>query len=190
MAEYFAQNPTSINLDFVITTGHMSGHHLDESLWMTERPDIVSNAKIAIACEHFGALEWKDQFNTAGKPTYKATGKLEPMWTMANASQASDVLHELYLDAFEGTPDSLRMALVAPGRLNGSRSMWYGVGGSATLGRSNLPTIGIIPQPDYLWASMVDGGWSKLDVPTAITQIEVILRLITSLDARWLLGTL
>ncbi|KAJ6607919.1 hypothetical protein B0H10DRAFT_2166689 [Mycena sp. CBHHK59/15] len=100
------------------------------------------------------------------------------------------MLHELYLDAFAGTPESLRMALIAPQWLNGSRSMWYGVGGSGTLGRSNLPTIGIIPQPDYLWASMVDGGWSKLDVPTVITQINVTLTLISSLDAKFVQGAL
>ncbi|KAJ7911057.1 hypothetical protein B0H13DRAFT_1614943, partial [Mycena leptocephala] len=107
-----------------------------------------------------------------------------------NGSKASDVLHELYLDSFAGTPESLRMALLAPQRLNGSRSMWYGVGGAGTLGRSNIPTIGIIPQPDYLWSSMVDGGWSKLDIPAAVAQINVILRLITSLDAKYVLGTL
>ncbi|KAJ7367610.1 hypothetical protein DFH08DRAFT_676732, partial [Mycena albidolilacea] len=102
-----------------------------------------------------------------------------------NVSKASDVLHQLYLEAFAGTPDSLRMALIAPQRLNGSRSMWYGVGGAGTLGRSNVPTIGIIPQPDYLWSSMVDGGWSKLDIPTVVAQINVILQLITSLDAKY-----
>jgi hypothetical protein len=54
---------------------------------MTERPDIVANAKIAIACEHFGALEWKDQSSpNKPVPVYKATGKLEPMWTMASVS--------------------------------------------------------------------------------------------------------
>ncbi|KAJ7190211.1 hypothetical protein GGX14DRAFT_382437, partial [Mycena pura] len=111
-----------------------------------------------------------------------------------NESKASGGLHESYLNAFEGTPDSLRMALVAPGHLNGSRSMWYvsgyrlsntsryGVGGSATLGRSSIPTVG---QPDYLWASMVDGGWSKLDFPMLVTQVNVILDLIGKLDARY-----
>ncbi|KAJ7165857.1 hypothetical protein C8R46DRAFT_900290 [Mycena filopes] len=108
---------------------------------------------------------------------------------MVNSSKASDTLHQLYEDAFAGTPDTLRMAMIAPKSLNGSRSM-YGVGGSGTLGRSNIPTVGIIPQPDYLWTSMVDGGWSKLDIPTAVTQINVILRLINSLDARWVAGTL
>lgn len=30
---------------------------------------------------------------------------------------------------------------------------------------------------------MSDGGWSKLDIDTAVTQIDVILQLITTLDA-------
>jgi hypothetical protein len=49
---------------------------------MDERPDILQNAKAAIVCEHFGAMEWKDSFST-GAPVYQATGRLEPMWTMA-----------------------------------------------------------------------------------------------------------
>lgn len=67
---------------FVITTGHMSGGHLDETQWMKQRPDILQNAKAAIVCEHFGAIEWKDDFSGT-RPEYKPTGRLEPMWTMA-----------------------------------------------------------------------------------------------------------
>ncbi|KAJ6619920.1 hypothetical protein B0H10DRAFT_1792668 [Mycena sp. CBHHK59/15] len=108
----------------------------------------------------------------------------------SNASSPSNMLYELYLDAFEGTPETLRMAMIAPQIVDGKKSMWYGVGGSSTLGYSNIPTVGIIPQPDYLWASMVDGGWSKLDVPMAVTQINVILRLIQSLDQKFMAGQL
>lgn len=50
--------------------------------------------------------------------------------------------------------------------------------------------ISIIPQPDYLWAALSDGGWSKLDVPTAVEQINVVLRLLTALDARHSEGSL
>ncbi|KAJ7491995.1 hypothetical protein FB451DRAFT_1216566 [Mycena latifolia] len=189
MAEYFAAHPLNINIDFVITTGHMSGHHLNESAWMDERPAIMQNAKAAIVCEHFGAIEWKDNFKT-GKPVYEPTGKFEPMWTMVNSSSASNMLHEMYLDAFEGTPETLRMAMVSPQIVNGVKSMWYGAGGSSTLGYSNIPTIGIIPQPDCLWSEMVDGGWSKLDVNMAITQINVILRLVESLDQKFVAGKL
>jgi hypothetical protein len=60
----------------------MSGHLLDEENWMAERPEIMQNAKAAVVCEHFGALEWKDVLNDDGKLEYKATGQLEPMWTM------------------------------------------------------------------------------------------------------------
>ncbi|KAJ7476992.1 hypothetical protein B0H11DRAFT_1726823, partial [Mycena galericulata] len=105
-----------------------------------------------------------------------------------NASAASDKFHALYLDAFAGTPESLRMALLTPKKFNGTRSTWFGVGGSATLGHSSIPTIGIIPEPNYLWASMVDGGWSRLDLPTVITQINVILKLISGLDAKYVQG--
>ncbi|KAJ7879996.1 hypothetical protein B0H14DRAFT_2708176 [Mycena olivaceomarginata] len=189
MAEYFAAHPIHLNIDFVITTGHMSGKHLNESAWMDERPEILQNAKAAIVCEHFGALEWKDNFRS-GKPVFEPTGKYEPMWTMVNSSSASDELHQLYLDAFEGTPESLRMAMVAPQVVNGVKSQWYGAGGSSVLGYSNIPTIGIIPQPDYLWAAMTDGGWSRLDVNMAITQINVILRLIESIDQKFVAGKL
>lgn len=65
----------------VMTTGHMSGHHLDETLWMSERPAIRRNAKTAIVCEHFGAMEWKDKLQS-GKLVYGPTGQMEPMWTM------------------------------------------------------------------------------------------------------------
>ncbi|KAF5360072.1 hypothetical protein D9758_007552 [Tetrapyrgos nigripes] len=188
MAEVFAQHRPTISIDFVITTGHMSGHHLNESAWMDERPEIMANAKAAIVCEHFGALEWKDDFST-GSPVYKPTGDLEPMWTMANGSSGS-LLHELYIESFSGTEDKLRMALLAPQVVNGKSSMWYGAGGSSVLGASSIPTIGIIPQPDYLWAALVDGGWSKLDIPTAVEQINVILRLVTKLDEAYANGQL
>ena len=102
MAEYFAQNRPTINLEyvlsdlqrrhrlmafsFVITTGHMSGGLLNESAWMGQRPDLLRNAKAAVVCEHFGAIEWKDEFGPDGKPVYRPTGRMEPMWTMAYAS--------------------------------------------------------------------------------------------------------
>ncbi|KAJ4497607.1 hypothetical protein C8R41DRAFT_759288 [Lentinula lateritia] len=109
---------------------------------------------------------------------------------MANDSSASDFLHELYIDAFNGTSDSLRMAMVSPQVVDGTKSTWYGAGGSSILGYSNIPTVGIIPQPDYLWASMVDGGWSRLNISEAIEQIHVILRLLTMLDNAFTSGQL
>ncbi|KAK0500026.1 hypothetical protein EDD18DRAFT_1068893, partial [Armillaria luteobubalina] len=99
-----------------------------------------------------------------------------------NSSSRSKLLRNAYLQSFEGVDEEIRMALLYPARVNGVRSRWYGAGGSSTMGRSKLPTLGIIPQPDYLWAAMVDGGWSKLSIPVAVEQINTILRLISLLD--------
>ncbi|KAJ7917551.1 hypothetical protein B0H13DRAFT_324877 [Mycena leptocephala] len=137
---------------------------------------------------HFGAIEWKDSFGT-GRPVYEPTGKFEPMWTMVNSSSASDQLHELYLDAFEGTPDTLRMAMIAPQVVNGVKSMWYGRVEAAPLG---IRTFHYWDNTTarLLVGRMSDGGWSKLDVNMAVTQINVILRLISSLDAKFVAGQL
>ncbi|KAF8231530.1 hypothetical protein L208DRAFT_1276713 [Tricholoma matsutake] len=108
----------------------------------------------------------------------------------SNDSSASNLLHSLYFESFVDTPDSLRMALLAPQTVNGTVYQWYGAGGSSTLGGSKIPTIGIIPQPDYLWASMVDGGWSRVDMREVITQLNVIISLISRLDEKFASGDL
>ncbi|KAF9446851.1 hypothetical protein P691DRAFT_672671, partial [Macrolepiota fuliginosa MF-IS2] len=107
-----------------------------------------------------------------------------------NDQNHSDLLHQLYTEAFEGTSEQLRMALLAPQVIGNMTYQWYGAGGSSVLGRSDLPTIGIIPQPDYLWAAMPDGGWSKLDIDMAIEQIHVVLRTIVGLDGMYSAGQL
>jgi len=184
LAEYFSRQRPGINLDFIMTTGHLSGGKLNESAWMTERPDLMANAKASINIEHLGAIEWKDEQTSEG-PVYGPTGLLEPMWTFANSSAHSDEIRSVYLESFEGSPDSLRMALLNPLIVNGVLSNWYGVGGSSTLGYSDIPTLGIIPQPDYLWASMIDGGWSKYNHGQAVAQLEVLIKVISTLDKQY-----
>ncbi|KAH7025123.1 uncharacterized protein B0I36DRAFT_274844 [Microdochium trichocladiopsis] len=187
LAEYFSRNLPFINLDLVMTTGHLSGDKLNESDWMGQRPDLMANAYAEISIEHFGAIEWKDVQTESG-PVYTATGWTEPMWTFANGSSESDAMRSTYLEAFEGSPDYLRMALLQPLRVNGVRSKWYGVGGASKWGYSDVPSVGIIPQPDYLWASMIDGGYSKYDHDQAVAQLEVIIRAIKSLDQQFCSG--
>ncbi|KAF9267946.1 hypothetical protein L218DRAFT_654296 [Marasmius fiardii PR-910] len=191
MAEALAPAGLDINVDFVITTGHMSGGHLNESLWKDQEPgpSIIKNAKAIISCEHFGAIEWKDEVQD-GKLVYSSQDNLEPMWTMANDTNHSELLQQLYLDSFEGTSSQLRMALLAPQVVQGKLARWFGVGGIAQFGHTNIPTLGIIPQPDYLWAAMVDGGWSKLNIPIAIEQVNVILRLVEKLNEQHASGQL
>ncbi|KAL0071162.1 translation elongation factor 2 [Marasmius tenuissimus] len=189
MAEALASRGLDINIDFVITTGHLSGGHVNESLWKDQVPSILRNAKVVISCEHFGAIEYKDTYKD-GKLVYAPTGKLEPMWTMTNDTNHSDVVQKLYLESFEGTSDLLRMALLAAQRVKRKLAKWFGVGGIAQIGHSKIPALGIIPQPDYLWAAFPDGGWSKLNISIAIEQVNVILTLVEKLNAKHVSGEL
>ncbi|KAH8899003.1 hypothetical protein GQ53DRAFT_878308 [Thozetella sp. PMI_491] len=189
IAEYFARNRPSINLDFVATTGHLASGFLNETDWFGQRPDLLANAKAAINLEHLGAVEWQD-VKKDGKLVYEATGRAEPWWTFANDSSLSTPLRDAYLGAFDGTPDRLRVPLLDPLVVNGVRSSWSGVGGSSTLGWSQIPTLGILAQPDYLWKSIADGGWSLYDHEIAVAQIEAIIRTIARLDELHSDGTL
>jgi hypothetical protein len=136
----------------------MSGGHLDEKLWMRQRPEIRRRAKAAILCEHFGAIEWKDVWRD-DVPVYEPTGRLEPMWTMAYVSfslfmvsiytkllahyrserhtEEQEILHKSYIDAFDGTPDWLRMAMVSPQKVGGIKYRWY-VNCSNQISRNNF----------------------------------------------------
>lgn len=39
-------------------------------------------------------------------------------------------------------------------------------------------------------ASMIDGGWSKYDHGQAIAQLEVLIRVVKTLDSQYVAGTL
>ncbi|KAF3016481.1 hypothetical protein E8E14_009582 [Neopestalotiopsis sp. 37M] len=168
----------------VITTGHQSGNRINQTAWMDERPSIMQNAKAAIVIEHLGAIEWRDQQTPDGGLVYAPTGRMDPMWSLANDSDRSAGIRQAYLDAFDASPSSVRTALLSPRSVNGVRSPWYGVVGAEQLGYSDIPTIGIIPEPDYLLAAVIDGGWSKYDHNQAIGQLEALIRVIETLDAQ------
>ncbi|KAK0223594.1 hypothetical protein IW262DRAFT_1295343 [Armillaria fumosa] len=61
-----------------------------------KRPDLLKNAVAAVVCEHCGTIEWKDNFSTEA-PEFKATEKLEPVWTVANSSDRSTLLRHSYI---------------------------------------------------------------------------------------------
>lgn len=62
----------------------------------------------------------------------------------SNSSVNSANMRTVYTESFDGSPDSLRMALLNPLTVNGVRSQWYGVGGSSALGYSHIPTVGYV----------------------------------------------
>jgi hypothetical protein len=78
------------------------------------------------------------------------------------------------VDALEGSAD--RAAVVNP--VNGG---FLGEGNA--LSRAGVPTIGYIPQPNYLLAGPADGCIDKLNADLMHSQIQVFAKLIHRINA-------
>jgi len=190
MLEYFAAHPLSLNIEVVIETGHMASGLLNESAWMGQRPDIMENARAALMIEHLGAKQYKDVWEN-GVPVYQYTGKTEAIFTYANGSSKSDFIRQAYLQSYDDTPDYMRMPLITANVVDGKViGHWPGLGGASTIGFSGIPTIGLEVQPDYLWAFMIDGGWSRFDGAQAVNQVETLIKTAFAVDQAWQNGTL
>jgi hypothetical protein len=111
---------------------------------------------------------------------YKPTGKNE--WSVAITPLKS--MGDVLVDALKGSRD--RAAVVNP--VNGG---WLGEGGG--LSRAGIPTIGYIPQPNYLLAGPADGCIEKLSPALLHSQIQVFAKALHRMDvmsASQLKGTL
>jgi len=119
----------------------------------------------ALTVEHLGCREWMDDaaFN------YRATGRNE--WSIAITPLKS--MGQIMVDALKGSLD--RAAAVNP--VNGG---WLGEGGS--LSRAGVPTIGYIPQPNYLLVGAADGCIGKLSPELLHSQIQVFAKVIHKID--------
>jgi hypothetical protein len=80
----------------------------------------------------------------------------------------------IMVDALKGSRD--RAAAVNPA--NGG---WLGEGGG--LSRAGIPTIGYIPQPNYLLAGPSDGCIDKLSPELLHSQIAVFAKVLHAVDA-------
>jgi hypothetical protein len=81
---------------------------------------------------------------------------------------------QLMVEALQGSLD--RAAVVNP--VNGG---WLGEGGG--LSRAGVPTIGYIPQTNYLLAGPADGCIEKLSAELMHSQIRVFAKVIHAIDA-------
>src|SRR5581483_2476153 len=102
---------------------------------------------------------------------YKATGKEE--WSVATTP--SKPMADAMLDALQGTANR-RTGLVNP-----VKGGFLGEGSS--LSRAGVPTIGYIPQPNYLLAAPADMCISKMSSKLMHAQIEVFAKTIHNVDA-------
>ncbi len=168
LAKYFSKLPKDARrrtLVFPLTTGHFAGPWVPSIRGVIEKHrDLIARTKAAVTVEHLGCREWLDDQSMR----YKASGK--PEWSVAITSD--ERMGMALARALEGSRD--RAAVVNP--VNGG---WLGEGSS--LSRAGIPTIGYIPQPNYLLAGAADGCIDKLDPALMHSQIEVFAKLLHAL---------
>jgi hypothetical protein len=169
LASYFSKIPKAERrrtIVFPMTTGHFASPWVPSIRgFITQHADVVRKAVAAVTVEHLGCREWLD----VGPQSYEATGKNE--WSVA-ITPSKPMAHAL-LEALEGSRD--RAAIVNP--VGGGF-----LGEGSSLSRAGIPTIGYIPQPNYLLAGPADGCIDKLDAALMHSQIHVFARLVHRID--------
>ena len=169
LANYFAKLPKSERrrtLVFPLTTGHFAGPWVPSIRGVIEKhPDVIKRAVAAVTVEHLGCREWMDDASMR----YAATGKNE--WSVAITPDKA--MGGALVGALQGSRD--RAGVVNPA--NGG---WLGEGSG--LSRAGIPTIGYIPQPNYLLAGPADGCIEKLDPALLHSQIQVFAKLLHAIE--------
>ena len=115
---------------------------------------------------HLGSREWMDDASSH----YRDTGHAE--WSVAITP--SRPMGELLVEALQGSRD--RAGVVNP--VGGGF-----LGEGSSLSRAGVPTIGYIPQPNYLLAGPANGCIEKLSPELLHSQIQVFAKLIHKIDA-------
>lgn len=170
LAKYFSKVPKSERrrtLVFPMTTGHFAGPWVPSIRGFIEKhPDVIRKAVAAVTIEHLGCREWLD----VAPQRYEATGKNE--WSVAITPNKA--MGMALVDTLQGSSD--RAAVVNP--VGGGF-----LGEGSSLSRAGIPTIGYIPQPNYLLAGPADGCIDKLSPELMHSQIEVFAKLVHRIDA-------
>ncbi|WP_443478245.1 hypothetical protein ACLIMP_21005 [Novosphingobium aerophilum] len=164
----------------VFATGHfqipqiVEGHGQATSAWLKAHPELWdggpghARAVAGLTLEHLGCMEWKDR----GEPSRpEATGKLEREIVYTT----NPVMEQVYRAATSGRT-KLRSLTVAP-RLG---HLFLGEG--STLYQCGIPSISLVPGPDYLCQILPGGGLERLDADFAYQQVETFSRALSMLD--------
>jgi len=182
LAKYFSRIPRHDRKRTIVcplTTGHFAGPWVPSMRGIiTKYPDLIKKAVAAVTVEHLGCEEWMDvaardnieNVENIENIEYRATGKHE--WSVALTP--SKAMADILIESLEGSQD--RAGVVNP--VNGGF-----LGEGAGLSRAGIPTIGYIPQPNYLLAGPADGCIEKLNADLMHSQIQVFAKLIHKIDA-------
>jgi hypothetical protein len=97
----------------------------------------------------------------------------ENQWSVAITEYKS--MANIMLEALQGSKDK------KTGVVNPVHGGWLGEGGGPN--QAGIPTIGYIPQPNYLLAGPQNGCIDKLDRALLHSQIEVFAKVIHRVDS-------
>ena len=171
LAKYFSRVSRSERrrtLVFPLTTGHFAGPWVPSMRGIIQKyPELIKKAVAALTVEHLGCKEWADDASMH----YQPTGRNE--WAVAITEYAST--GNILVEALQGSADR-QTAVVNP--VHGG---WLGEGGG--LSRAGVPTIGYIPQPNYLLAGPADGCIEKLSAERLHAEVEVFAKVIHKMDS-------
>src|SRR5581483_10513112 len=171
LMRYFSKIPRAERRRTIVcplTTGHFAGPWVPSIRgFIQKNPDTIKKAVAAITVEHLGCLEWMDDASMR----YRATGHEE--WAVAITP--SKPMADAMSAALDGTA-AKRTALVNP-----VKGGFLGEG--SALSRAGVPTIGFIPQPNYLLAGPADGCLDKLSPTLMHAQIAMFAKTVHALDA-------
>ena len=170
LLKYFSRIPRSERkrtLVCPLTTGHFASPWVPSIRGVIAKyPELFKQAVAGVTVEHLGCREWMDDATWH----YRDTGR--PEWSVAITP--SKPMADLLIDALQGSRD--RAGVVNP--VGGGF-----LGEGSSLSRAGVPTIGYIPQPNYLLAGPANGCIEKLSADLMYSQIQVFARLIHKIDA-------
>jgi len=183
MARYFSSLPIGERqrtLVFAFVTGHFQIpqfgiHGQATTRWLHDHPELWdgkgahAKAVAGLTLEHLGCLEWKDR-QSGDDIVYGPTGRLDMELVYAGNQE----MDELYLQAVEGRT-KVRSVTLRP-----KSTVYFGEG--QPLYKAGIPTVSLIPAPDYLCATGEAGGLDKLDAGFMHEQIASFVKLALAID--------
>ena len=176
LVRWFKQQQQQRNLIFIFATGHfqlpqLGKHGQATSTWLAEHPELWNGQQMraiaGVTLEHLGCTEWLDN-RALNDYQPNQQSELELTYT------TSPMLEQLYYTALLQRTKQ-RVLTIMP-----INEIYFGEG--EPFYKANIPTISLIPAPNYLCATPNNAAIDKLDFDLMQQQIETFARVIELID--------